>query len=123
MPGIKVKLITGRLIEQGIHLEDKLGEEYRKAVAICELCRSDLRKLGIEEGKNVEVRTAYGRIVVSARVSDGNPPGIAFIPLGPWANSVIGSDTGGFGIPQFKGIEAEIFPTMEKVKSLKELLG
>ncbi|MHC1635518.1 MAG: molybdopterin dinucleotide binding domain-containing protein [Candidatus Methanospirareceae archaeon] len=124
MGGIKVKLITGRTIEQGTNLENKLSEEYFNAVAVCELSEGDMKRLGISEGEEarVKVKTDYGEVVVKAKKGDGNPDGIVFIPMGPWANAVIGGDTHGVGMPQYKGVDAEVEKTDEKVLSIKELM-
>ncbi|MDF2955257.1 molybdopterin dinucleotide binding domain-containing protein [Candidatus Alkanophaga liquidiphilum] len=119
---VRVKLITGRTIEQGQNLENKLSEEYQKVVAVCELSEDDMKAVGVSEGNNVKVKTQFGEVVVVAKKADGNPQGIAFIPMGPWANAVVGGDTGGVGMPQFKGIDAEIERTSENVPSVRELL-
>ncbi|MHC1585316.1 MAG: molybdopterin dinucleotide binding domain-containing protein, partial [Candidatus Syntropharchaeia archaeon] len=122
MSEINVKLITGRTLDQGANLENKMSEEYLKAAAICEMSGRDMDTLGISEGKNVRVKTDFGEIVVSAVKNEGNPDGIAFIPMGPWANAVIGPETGGIGMPRFKGIDAKISPTEDPVPSIKELM-
>lgn len=119
---VRVKLITGRTIEQGQNLENKLSEEYQKAVAVCELNEDDMKEIGVSEGENVKVKTQFGEIVVVAKKASANPKGIAFIPMGPWANAVIGGDTHGVGMPQFKGIDAEVKKTSEKVLPVKELM-
>ncbi|MDF2957928.1 MAG: Formylmethanofuran dehydrogenase subunit D [Candidatus Alkanophagales archaeon MCA70_species_1] len=119
---VRVKLITGRTIEQGQNLENKLSEEYQKAVAVCELNEDDMKEIGVSEGENVKVKTQFGEIVVVAKKASANPKGIAFIPMGPWANAVIGGDTHGVGMPQFKGIDAEVEKTSEKVLPVKELM-
>ncbi|MHC1579059.1 MAG: molybdopterin dinucleotide binding domain-containing protein [Candidatus Alkanophagales archaeon] len=119
---VRVKLITGRTIEQGQNLENKLSEEYQRAVAVCELSEDDMREIGVSEGENVKVKTQFGEVVVVAKKAGGSPKGVAFIPMGPWANAVIGGDTGGVGMPQFKGIEAEVEKTDERVLSVRELM-
>lgn len=116
---LKVKLVSGRTLEQGCYLHEKEGEEYKRAVAICQMCEDDMRKEGIKDGDNVEVITEFGRVVVRAFRGEC-PSGVAFIPMGPWANSVLGWDTG-YGTPLYKGVEAEIRKTDEKVKDAAEL--
>jgi formylmethanofuran dehydrogenase subunit D len=46
---------------------------------------------------------------------------MVFIPMGPWANSLVGPDTGGCGTPQFKGVEVVIEPTDAPVLQIREL--
>lgn len=125
MGTLKVTLITGRTISQGIAREGrKKLKEYMESAAVCELDPEDLRKLGVKEGEPIRVKTSYGAVVVSAKVSTQAPhPGIAFIPMGPWANEVIGQDTDSIGMPSFKGVEAEIEPAPgEKILDVLTLL-
>ena len=107
---LKVILITGRTISQGTTRDGKkILKEYVESAAICELDPEDLEKLRIREGDTVRIKTSYGAVTVRAVISTQAPhPGIVFIPLGPWANEVIGPDTDGIGMPSFKSISAEI---------------
>ncbi len=120
--GAKVKLISGRTVAQGQNLDNKLSDEYFNAVALCELSTEDMEKIGASPGDNVKVRTKYGEVVVKAKQGAGYPEGIVFIPMGPWANAVTSGDTRGAGMPQFKGIDAEIEKTDEPVLNIKELM-
>ncbi len=120
--GVKVKLISGRTVAQGQNLDNKLSEEYFNAVALCELNARDMERIGISSDENVKVRTEYGEVVVKAKQGTGYPEGIAFIPMGPWANAVVSGDTKGAGMPQYKGIDAEIEKTDEPVLNIKELM-
>ncbi len=116
-------LVTGRTVDQGIEGEaGKLREEYAKKVAVVELDSNDLKFLGIKDGNPVLIRTSYGEVVLKAITSKGKHPGIAFAPMSPWINIVIDTETDGSGMPTYKGIEAEIFPTDGRVLSIKELL-
>ena len=121
---IEVTLITGRSIDQGVALDKgKLTNEYYEKVAIIELDAEDLAKLGILEGSNVEVTTKFGIVVVKAVKSRFKHPGIAFMPMSPWANLVIDSSTYGSGMPTFKGILAEVRSTDKKPLSPSELIS
>lgn len=120
--GIEVKLINGRTVAQGSNLENKLSEEYFNAAAICELNGSDMEKLSVTVDEHVKVKTNAGEVVVKAKKADGNPEGLAFMPMGPWANAVVSGNTHGAGMPQFKGMDAEIEKTGEAVLPVKELL-
>ena len=107
---LKVILITGRTISQGTARDGKkILKEYVESAAICELDPEDLEKSRIKEGDTVRIKTGYGTVTVRAVISTQAPhSGIVFIPLGPWANEVIGLDTDGIGMPSFKSISAEI---------------
>jgi len=118
-----LKLITGRTIKQGIHLDDKLSDEYQKAAAICEMSPAAMEKLNVKDGAPVRVRTAFGDVVLTARENKGNPDDLIFIPMGPWANAVVDPDTGGIGMPGFKGIEATIEPTDNEVQTVVKIMS
>ena len=123
MGKINVKLISGRTLDQGSTLENKMSKEFVDAAAICEVNQKNLGTLGVSEGDNVEVKTDFGEAVVCVRVNDGNPDSIAFVPMGPWANAVTGSDSGGVGMPIYKGIDSEVSSTDKSVLGVKELMG
>jgi len=118
---VVVELITGRTLDQGATVEEKLSEEYFKAVNYIELSEGDFKSLELKEGDRVRVTTEFGSVVVFARKGEV-PKGLAFIPMGPYANAVIDPSTDGTGMPQFKGVKAKVEKTEEKVKTVKELL-
>ncbi|MCX8204966.1 MAG: hypothetical protein N3H31_04890, partial [Candidatus Nezhaarchaeota archaeon] len=119
---IHVTLVTGRTLDQGRFLEEgKFLEPYASKCAIVELDPQDLAKLGVEAGSNVKVKTGFGEVVVKAVPSAAPQPGVAFIPMGPWASAVVDPRTYGSGMPNLKGIRAEIEPTQEPVKTITEL--
>jgi formylmethanofuran dehydrogenase subunit D len=123
MGKIDVKLITGRVIEQGVLLENKMSDEYLKVAAVCELNEDDMDVLSIKEGDRVCVKSAAGEVSLLAKKGDGNPKGIAFIPMGPWANVVVDPNTGGSGTPGYKGIDVEITRTGKDISSVGELMS
>jgi formylmethanofuran dehydrogenase subunit D len=101
-------LITGRTSEQGKNLHlGKDSEPYRRATALVEMNLDDMAHLGVEEGQMVQVRTSTGRVEVPARTGQ-LPPGLLFMPMGPTANVLIGSDTECTGMPPSKGLMAEV---------------
>lgn len=119
---LNVTLITGRTINQGATIENKTSSDYREATAYCELNSKDIGLLG-EPGGNVLVKTDHGEVVVKLKENNGNPDGLAFIPMGPWANAVVDPDTKGCGMPGFKGIPADVECTDEKILLMKELIA
>jgi len=124
-PKLKVTLLTGRTIEQGVGKEKgKMSKDYIENVSVCYMDPEDMKKLGIKDKTNILVSTKYGSIVVRALKSKRAPhPGKIFIPYGPWANAVTDPETHGIGMPSLKGIPAEIEPAPNKpVLSLGELL-
>ncbi len=120
---LKITLITGRTINQGVYIENKTGQDYLEAAACCELNSEDIGLLGGKTGSNVRVKTEYGEVVVTLKDNDGNPDNIGFIPMGPWANAIVDPDTKGCGMPGFKGIPADVEVTEDKVLLMKELMA
>ncbi|MCX9025345.1 MAG: tRNA CCA-pyrophosphorylase, partial [Candidatus Methanoperedens sp.] len=107
---------------QGANLENKTSSDYQEATAYCELNSKDIGVLG-KSGEKVRVKTKHGEVVVKLKENNGNPDGLAFIPMGPWANAVVDPDTKGCGMPGFKGIQAEIDVTNDKILLMKELFA
>ena len=125
MPKLKATLLTGRTIYQGVGKEcGKLSDEYWHSVSICEIDPEDLEFLGLKENDSVRVNTDFGSIVLTAIQSLRGPhTGLVFIPYGPFANTLIGTETHGTGMPSFKGILAEVEPAKgEKPMKVRELL-
>ncbi len=116
MAKIYLNLITGRSIQQGVAMEGgKEKDLYRKAAGIIELDPADFKKLGAWRNTNVQVTSAYGSIVVKAiETTQGPHPGLGFIPMGPWANSVVNPDTYSTGMPTFKGTPVEVDVAMDQ---------
>lgn len=121
---IEITLTTGRTFKQGEAKE--LGrdtKEFTKAVAVCELDPKDMDRLKVKENDAVKVATEVGEVFVRAVKSTQAPhEGIAFIPMGPWANSIMDFGTDSTGMPMFKNIKARIEVAKgEKVLSAIEL--
>jgi len=113
---IALNLISGRTIQQGVAMEGgKEKEAYRKACGIIEMDNSDLKKLGAWRNTNVRVTSKYGSVVVKAiEATQGPHPGLAYIPMGPWANAIIDPNTYSTGMPTFKGVPVEVEVAMNE---------
>lgn len=107
---ISVNLISGRTIQQGVAIESgKEKPSYRTACGIIEMDPVDLKALGAWRNTNVKVTSEYGSVVVKAvEATQGPHPGVAFIPMGPWANSVVSDNTYSTGMPTFKGTPVKV---------------
>ena len=89
-PNIDLKLVIAPSFEADIAATgDKYSKEYIDAAAIVTLHKSDLQKLGIEDGKNVSLKNKTGSIVVRARVSEKAKEGLAVMPPSPWAMALV----------------------------------
>ena len=104
-------LTTGRTLKQGAAMEEgKTTSKYKQETAYVELDSEDMDILGINSGVPVKVITKHGEVVVLSKKTTNPQKGIAFIPLGPWANQVVDPTTDGFSMPTYKSIEATIEP-------------
>ncbi len=122
---LRVILITGRTIDQGVGKEmGKGSKEYFDSSSICIIDEADLKKLGIKSRTNVKVTSKYGSVIVKAAKNPyGSNPGLVFIPCGLWANAVCGDETFGMGMPLYKGFAVEVEPAPNQVVlTLDELL-
>lgn len=122
---LRVTLITGRTIDQGVGKEmGKGSQEYFDSCSVCFLDPVDIKKLGLKNGMNVQVTSKYGSVILKAKKYDhGAMPGMIFIPCGLWANMVCGDDTYSMGMPIYKGFPVDIEPAPNKtVLTLDELL-
>jgi formate dehydrogenase major subunit len=102
-------LITGRQLEHW-----HTGSMTRRAAvldaieptATASMNGSDLRKLGLEAGDTITVRSRRGEVAISVRRDDGTPAGAVFIPFAYYeaaANVLTNAALDPFGkIPEFK---------------------
>jgi formylmethanofuran dehydrogenase subunit D len=121
---MNVILNTGRTVWQGQAIESgKDLQMYVDAAAICHMNREMMDQMGIEAGDNIEVLSDFGDVVVKVvETRETLPPGMIYIPMGPWANRVIDPDTDSTATPRFKNIPVEIAPTAEKVLDMPTLM-
>ena len=125
MAKLDVIIITGRTTDQGMAIDEKLSEEYMKSVAFCEMNEEDMRIIGVKDGDRIKVKTEFGEVVLFAKKSAVEdleiPRGVVFIPMGPYANQVVGGRNGS-GTPRFKGIKGVVEATQEEVRTIRELV-
>lgn len=106
-------LITVRTSRQGAAMEKgKFTPEYLEEIAMLSVCPSDLETLGLADGQRARLTSRNGEVTVTCRTAEG-PRGIFFLPLGPKANELIGGETHGTGVPNYKGIAVMIEPDPE----------
>ena len=115
-------LNTGRSVPQGTSVEHKGSEAYRSVASVCFLNSVDMMLLGIEDGSRVRVVSSHGQVVMSARSAEGVLRGEIFVPIGPYANHIISSETHGTGMPDFKNQVVELEPTEDPVLTVGELM-
>lgn len=108
VPDKKLILITGRSRKQGSGLiKGKGSPEYLEEIGRIDLNRDLMKDMGLKTGSKVVVKSSHGSL--TARCAEGDiAKGIAFMPMGALVNRLVGIETWGSGMPEFKGIEIEI---------------
>ncbi len=122
---LRVTLLSGRTIEQGVGKEyGKASHEYYDACSMVYMDADDMKKMGIRNNTNVEVTTPIGSVVLKAvKYPRGPTPGLIYIPYGPWANAVCSDATTSIGMPSFKGTPAEVTAAPnKKILTIEELM-
>ncbi len=122
---IEVIVITGRTTDQGMTIDEKLSEGYMRAVSFCEMNEKDMEKLGVKDGDKVLVKNELGEVVLYVKKPEMDlqpPEGIIFIPMGPYANRIVGA-LNGSGTPQYKGIKATVEKTDRDVAPVEEVIN
>ena len=118
---MKAIMISGRTLGQGAACESKMSPEFFRATSVCSVSEEDYKSLGLSQRKNVLISNGFGQVVLSANKDPGLPRRMVFIPMGPWANALVGPDTAGCGTPHFKGLEVNVEATDVPVLDIKEL--
>ncbi|RYG74353.1 formate dehydrogenase subunit alpha, partial [bacterium] len=102
-------LITGRQLEHW-----HTGSMTRRAAVLdaiepiptASMNGAELRKLGVDQGDTITVRSRRGEVALMVRRDDGTPPGAVFIPFAYYeaaANVLTNAALDPFGkIPEFK---------------------
>ncbi|MFX0205570.1 MAG: molybdopterin dinucleotide binding domain-containing protein [Candidatus Hodarchaeota archaeon] len=126
MPSLELTLVTGRTWRQGATMEGpgKQSPEYEQEISYCLLDEEDMVKIGVNDDDTIKAECNSISVILRAKKSEHSPhQGVAFIPMGFYANILVNSDTTGTGMPSFKGIPITISPAPnEQVSSIKNLL-
>ncbi len=108
MKSIQGFLITVRTAKQGAAMEKgKFSEEYIQEISMLNVNPEDLSTLRLNDDMQAVLQSDDAEILVTCREAQG-PKGVFFLPLGPVANRLIGKETYGSGVPDFKGISVRL---------------
>ena len=106
-------LIPGRTSRQGCGIsEGKFLENYQDEITKLQVTPADMKRIGIEAGDRVRLRSEHGEIEVEVKPSKGDelPEGLLFIAYGDLSSRLMGGDTHGSGMPTSKGLDVELEP-------------
>lgn len=120
----EVLLNTGSTIEEGRLAKggNKLGPEYVKECAVCEISHVDYAELGFPDRVRIWTPDRKHSVAVHARPARSLQPGQIFMPRAIWSNLVVDPDTFSTGSPLYKGSPVIIEPTQEDVLSAAEIV-
>lgn len=79
-------------------------------------------EMGVDDGERVKAKTDGMTVVLRVISNETIIRGTGFLPLGPYANFLVGGTTHSTGMPDFKGTEADIEATGDIILSVGELM-
>lgn len=121
---MRLNLVSGRTLDQGkTRDKDKLSDDYVDAAAYVELDSGDAEDIGVDDGDVVHLETEGGAVDLPVQTARGDSSGVAFVPMGPWANALVDDVTDATGMPEFKAVPVEVERGAEGPTTLDELLG
>ncbi len=123
MSPTEVTLTTGRTLTQGVGSEKgKSSELYSKETSTLLMDPEDMKEMDLHLKDPVKIKTEEAEVVLRADKSNDAPhKGIIFLPYGPFANKLIGTNTDSTGMPDFKNIKAELELTEEEPATVEDL--
>ncbi|MFX1332451.1 MAG: molybdopterin dinucleotide binding domain-containing protein [Promethearchaeota archaeon] len=121
-PHLELKLMIAHSFEVDIEAQkDKSSKEYQNIAARVSFSKSDFQRLGIKESGSVNIKSGTAQVIVSGYVDERLADGVASMPRGPWALSLVAVPTDR-SPPKMHGIKITATKTDDKVTSLDSLL-
>jgi len=121
---MKLQLVSGRTLDQGkTRDKEKLSDDYTDAAGYVELDGGDAEEIGLDDGDVARLTTDAGEITLPVQTARGDSEGVAFVPMGPWANALIADETDATGMPEFKAIPVEVEKGEGSPTTLDDMLG
>jgi formylmethanofuran dehydrogenase subunit D len=119
---MRVIINTGRTVVQGTHVDKKNSTEYSHEASMIRMNPVDMMKIGVETGEHVTASADGVSLTLQACEDNTLDEGMAFLPLGPYANYLVSGITHSTGMPDFKHISADIKPTDREVLPVGDLM-
>jgi formylmethanofuran dehydrogenase subunit D len=102
-------------------IKEGTGSLYQKLAAVLWLSPDDLKLLGVNIGKPVELRSAAGSIVAQAKADPNSKPGMGYMPFSLYSLSLTSYDPAKSRFPDFKRIEVTVLPTEQSITPISEI--
>ncbi len=121
-PHLNAKLVIARSFESDIEsVQDKFTEEYQKTTALVRLNTDDLKRLGLKDDMNVEVKAKDAKVVVRVVGDSKVRPETAVMIHGPWALALVSMPEDN-SPPQLHGMQVSISKTEDEITSIQKLV-
>ena len=104
-------------------MKEGTGSLYQKLAAVVWLSPHDLKLLGVNAGRPVELRSAAGSIVVQAKSDPNAKVGMGYMPFSLYSLSLSSYDPAKGRLPNFKRIEAMAVATSRNITPISEVQG
>ena len=101
--------------------KEGIGSLYQQLAAVLWLSPDDLKLLGVNQGKVVELRSDAGSIAVQAKADPNSKPGMGYMPFSLYSLSLTSYDPARASLPNFKRIEVTAIATSHDITPISEL--
>jgi formylmethanofuran dehydrogenase subunit D len=120
--GIVLTIVT----HEDVHLsivkqKGDWGDAYQKKASVVRLARADIEELALKDGAKVEISTAAGSVVVTAKSDATGEEGVGFMPSSLYTSRLRSYDPGSPLLPG-KHIEAQVMPTEKVITPISDLI-
>lgn len=121
--GVPLVIVTHQDIYQWVARQrDGLGDAYQQHSAVVRLSPTDLKRLGLDDGASVELKSKAGTVVVKAKSDPTCQEGIGYMPTSLYSNHLASYNPSVSRLPNLKRIEVRAVPTEKDITPLSDLL-
>ncbi len=97
----------------------KFSREYQELSAVIVLDQGDLAKIEAKDGDLVEIKSEAGAVVVRAKESENEHPGIGYMPEGAWVNVLGASPV--TAPPSTLALSAKVIRSQQEIPAIEEV--
>ena len=97
----------------------KFSREYQELSAVIVLDSGDMAKIEVKDGDLVELKSEEGAVVVKAKGSEKEHPGIGYMPEGAWAY-ILGASPA-TDLPSMLALSAKVSRSQQEIPAIEEV--
>ena len=122
-PNVQLQLLIVRSYKSDVESAKGIpSKDYTDETAIVQLHSKDMQRLSVKEGNTIKLESANGSVIVKGIADDKTPEGIAVMPQGPWAMSLVSIPKSN-SPPKLHGISVTVTRSDESITALDTLLS